>query len=130
MSKMITERTAIAAALTTAKVNTVMYNKDDIPKSLPAAVVVLEGETGKNGTSKRYTDTDIDWSVFLIVNAEKASDPDSDLWSLKEAFRNAYIGAVGRDFPAIEYYTGRVDGARLVRIAKISLLRSGVGAGS
>ena len=130
MSKMTSERSAITAALNKAEITNVLYNKDDIPKLLPAAIVTLESETGKNGTSKRFTDTDLAWSVFLIVNAQNVADPDGALYTLKESFRKTYIGTMGRDFPAIEYYSGRIDGARLVRIAKISLLRSGIGAGS
>ncbi len=127
---MTSERAAITAALNQAEITNVLYNKDEIPKSLPAAIITLESETGKNGTSKRFTDTDLGWSVFLIVNAQNAIDPDGDLYTLKESFREKYLGTMGRDFPAIEYYSGRIDGARLVRIAKISLLRSGIGAGS
>jgi len=130
VSKMTSERAAITAALNQAEITNVLYNKDEIPKSLPAAIITLESETGKNGTSKRFTDTDLGWSVFLIVNAQNAIDPDGDLYTLKESFREKYLGTMGRDFPAIEYYSGRIDGARLVRIAKISLLRSGIGAGS
>lgn len=130
MSKMTIERDAIKTALNNANISQVLYNKDTVPNSLPAAIITLESETGKNGTSKRYTDTDIGWSVFLVVNAQNVEDPDNNLYTLKESFREKYIGTMGRDFPAIEYYTSRIDGARLVRIAKISLLRNGVGAGS
>jgi hypothetical protein len=127
---MTSERAAITAALNQADIDNVLYNKDEIPKSLPAAIVTLESEVGKNSTSRRFTDTDLGWSVFLIVNAQNAIDPDADLYTLKESFRDKYLCTMGRDFPAIEYYSGRIDGARLVRIAKISLLRSGIGAGS
>jgi len=130
VSKMTTEREAIKAALNSAEISTVLFNKDEIPKSLPAAIVTLEAETGKNGTSRQYVNTYLAWSVYLIVNAQGVADPDGYLYTLKEGFRKYYIAGMGRDFPQIEYYTGRIDGARLVRIAKISLLRSGTGAGS
>lgn len=128
--KMAYEREAIKQALLTANCAEVSFNKDDIPKELPAAIVILENETGKNGTSRRYVDTDIAWTVYLVVNAFNVSDPDSDLYALKEAFRSAYQASMGRDIPRCEYYSGRVDGARPVRIARLDLLRAGTGAGA
>ena len=107
-----------------------LYNKDNIPKNLPCAILILDSETGKHGTSRQYVDTDIAWTVFLIVNAQNVSDPDSELYSLKEKFRSYYQKLMNRDLPSIEYYTSRIDGTRLVRIAKIDLLKSGTGAGS
>jgi len=124
------ERSSIRQALMEVGVATVMYNKDDIPKELPAAIVILDGEKGKNGTGRRYVDTDIAWTVYLIVNATKAEDPDADLYRLKESFRAKYQAAMYRDIPEIEYYTSRVDGARLARVARLALLKSGTGAGS
>ena len=124
------ERSSIRQALMDAGIATVQFNKDDIPKDLPAAIVILDGETGKNGTGRRYVDTDIAWTVYLIVNASKAEDPDADLYRLKEEFREQYRAAMYRDIPEIEYYTSRVDGARLVRVARLALLKSGTGAGS
>lgn len=130
LEKFESERGSIRKALMDAGISTVMYNKDDIPKDLPAAIVILDGETGKNGTVRRYVDTEIAWTVYLIVNATKAEDPDADLYRLKEAFREQYQAAMYRDIPEIEYYTSRVDGARLVRVARLALLRSGTGAGA
>lgn len=126
--KFLFERESLRTALVEAGVATVIYNKDEIPKELPAAIVVLDGETGKNATGRRFTDTDLSWSVFLIVNATKAEDPDADLYRLKEAFREKYQAATFRDIPEIEYYTSRVDGARLVRVARMALLKRGTGA--
>lgn len=130
LEKFETERSSIKQALIDAGVASVMFNKDEIPKELPAAIVILDGETGKNGTGRRYVDTDIAWTVYLIVNATKAEDPDADLYRLKEKFREKYQAAMYRDIPEIEYYTSRVDGARLVRVARLALLKSGTGAGS
>ena len=124
------ERSRISEALKLAGVAETLYNKDNIPKKLPCAILILDSETGKNGTSRQYVDTDIVWTVFLIVNAQNVSDPDSELYSLKEKFRSLYLKLMNRDLPSIEYYTSRIDGARLVRIAKIDLLKSGSGAGS
>jgi hypothetical protein len=128
LEKFESEREKIGTALLDAGFSTVMYNKDDIPKELPAGIVILDGEKGKNGTGRRFVDTDIAWTVYLIVNATKAEDPDLDLYTLKEAFREKYQAAMFRDIPEIEYYTSRVDGARLVRVARLALLKSGIGA--
>ena len=124
------ERSRISESLKLAGVAEILYNKDNIPKNLPCAILILDSETGKNGTSRQYVSTDIAWTVFLIVNAQNAADPDSDLYQLKEKFRSIYIKLMNRDLPSIEYYTSRIDGTRLVRIAKIDLLKSGTGASS
>ena len=124
------ERSRISESLKLAGVVEILYNKDNIPKNLPCAILILDSETGKHGTSRQYVDTDIAWTVFLIVNAQNVSDPDSDLYQLKEKFRSFYLKLMNRDLPSIEFYTSRVDGTRLVRIAKIDLLKSGTGAGS
>ncbi len=127
---MTSERDLIVQALQATSVAEIQFNKNDIPKSLPAAIVSLEAEEGKNSTSKRYTSTDISWVVHLIVNAQKVADPDAALYQLKEAFRAQLIEKMGRDIPRAEYYDSRLDGARLVRIARLELLRPGSGAGS
>ncbi len=130
LEKFIFQRDRITQALNLAGITEVLYNKDNIPKNLPCAILILDSETGKHGTSRQYVDTNIAWTVFLIVNAQNASDPDSELYSLKEKFRGIYLKLMNRDLPSIEYYTSRIDGTRLVRIAKIDLLKSGAGAGS
>ncbi len=128
--KFIADRNRIVDALKFSDIPTIQFNKDVIPKQLPCAIVILDSETGKNGTSRQYVSTDLAWTVFLIVNAQNVSDPDSDLYQLKEKFRSYYQKLMNRDLPSIEFYTSRVDGTRLVRIAKIDLLKSGTGAGS
>jgi len=130
LEKFIFQRDRITQALNLAGITEVLYNKDNIPKVLPCAILILDSEAGKHGTSRQYVDTDIAWTVFLIVNAQNISDPDSELYSLKEKFRGIYLKLMNRDLPSIEYYTSRIDGTRLVRIAKIDLLKSGTGAGS
>ena len=130
LEKYQAQRSRISEALKLAGVAETLYNKDNIPKNLPCAILILDSETGKNGTSRQYVDTDIAWTVFLIVNAQNITDPDSDLYQLKEKFRGIYLKLMNRDLPSIEYYTSRIDGTRLVRIAKIDLLKSGTGAGS
>lgn len=121
-STMLTVRSQIQTALqATTGIATIMFNKDDIPKSLPAAIVTLDSETGMAKTSSRYVSSDFAFTVFLIVNAHNVDDPDAALYNLKELFRSAWHTAAGRDFHSVEYYTGRIDGARLVRIAKIDI---------
>ncbi len=128
--KFIADRNRIVDALKFCDIPTIQFNKDSIPKQLPCAIVILDSETGKNGTSRQFVSTDIAWTVFLIVNAHNVDDPDSDLYQLKEKFRSFYLKLMNRDIPSIEYYTSRIDGSRLVRIAKIDLLKSGTGAGA
>lgn len=127
---MTKERNLIVAALEAAAITEIRFNKNDIPKTLPAAIVSLEAETGKNSTSKRYANTDISWVVHLIVNAHMVADPDKDLYDLKEAFRAQLVDKMSRDIPKTIYYDGRMDGARPVRIARLELLKEGSGAGS
>ena len=128
--KFIADRNRIVDALGFSDIPTILFNKDAIPKQLPCAIVILDTETGKNGTVRQYVSTDLAWTVFLIVNAQNVSDPDSDLYQLKEKFRSFYLKLMNRDLPSVEYYTSRIDGTRLVRIAKIDLLKRGSGAGS
>ena len=128
--KFIADRNRIVDALKFSYIPTIQFNKDNIPKQLPCAIVILDSETGKNGTSRQFVSTDIAWTVFLIVNAHNVDDPDSDLYQLKEKFRSFYQKLMNRDLPSVEYYTSRIDGSRLVRIAKIDLLKVGSGASS
>ena len=128
--KFIADRNRIVDALKFSEIPTIQFNKDNIPKQLPCAIVILDSETGKNGTCRQFVSTDIAWTVFLIVNAHNVDDPDSDLYQLKEEFRTFYLKLMNRDIPSMEYYTSRVDGSRLVRIAKIDLLKVGNGASS
>ncbi len=130
LEKYQAERNRITEALKQAGVTELLYNKDNIPKNLPCAILILDSETGKLSTSKQYVDTDIAWTVFLIVNAQNVIDPDSTLYQLKERFRSHYQKLMHRDLPSVEYYTSRIDGSRLVRIAMIDLLKAGTGAGS
>ena len=126
--KFIADRNRIVDALGFSDIPTILFNKDAIPKQLPCAIVILDSETGKNGTVRQFMSTDLAWTVFLIVNAQNVSDPDSDLYQLKEKFRSFYLKLMNRDLPSVEYYTSRIDGTRLVRIAKIDLLKAGSGA--
>ena len=130
LDKYQAERSRISEALKLSAVAEILYNKDNIPKNLPCAILILDSEIGKHGTSRQYVSTDIAWTVFLIVNAYNVDDPDSDLYQLKEKFRSFYLKLMNRDLPSVEYYTSRIDGTRLVRIAKIDLLKSGIGASS
>ncbi len=128
--KFIADRNRIVDALKFSDIPTIQFNKDVIPKQLPCAILILDSEAGKHGTSRQYVDTDIAWTVFLIVNAQNVSDPDAILYAFKEKFRSFYLKLMNRDLPSVEYYTSRIDGTRLVRIAKIDLLKSSTEAGS
>ena len=124
------QREIIVQALQECGIPTILFNKDNIPKNLPCAIVILDSEDGTKGTARQYTSTDIGWTVFLIVNAQNADDPDFDLYKIKEQLRDNLIKLASRDIPHVEYYTSRIDGTRLVRIAKLDLLKSGTGAAS
>jgi len=124
------QREIIVQALQTCGIPTILFNKDSIPKNMPCAIVILDSEDGTKGTVRQFTSSDIAWTVFLIVNAQNADDPDWDVYNLKEKFRDCYMTLASRDVPHIEYYTSRIDGTRLVRIAKLDLLKSGIGAAS
>ena len=129
-AKFEAQRQIITRALNDCGILTIQFNKDNVPKALPCAIVILDSENGIKPTSSKFTATDIGWTVFLIVNAQNIDDPDLDLYSLKEKFRKFYYLFGNRDIPHIEYYTSRIDGTRLVRIAKLDLLKSGTGAAS
>jgi len=124
--KFIADRNRIVVALKFSDIPTILFNKDTIPNILPCAIVILDSETGKNGTSRQFVSTDIAWTVFLIVNAHNVGDPDSDLYELKEKFRSFYLKLMNRDLPSVEYYPSRIDGTRLVRsiIALVDSLTS------
>lgn len=129
LQKFTSQRAEIVAALRAAGLD-VLLNKDDVPRDLPVAIVILNSETGKHSTSRRFADTDLSFTVYLVINALNNPDPDLDLYTYKEAFRSAYLAAANRDFPQVEYYTSRGDGGRQVRIAKIDLLKPYTGAAS
>ncbi len=101
------------------EVENIRFHKDDIPSAFPAAMVVLQGEKGVNGTSKRYTSIEHDIGVFLIVDVNDSDDPDSTVLALSERFREQYRKHIGRDIPQVEYYAARADSGRRVRIAKV-----------
>jgi hypothetical protein len=130
LERFLAQRDKIVQALQSCSIPTILFNKDSIPKNLPCAIVILDTEDGIKATSRQFTSTDIAWTVYLIVNAQNVEDPDLALYNLKELFRASYLTLVNRDIPHIEYYTSRIDGTRLVRIAKLDLLKSGSGAAS
>jgi hypothetical protein len=130
LERFLAQRDKIVQSLQPCNIPTILFNKDSIPKNLPCAIVILDTEDGIKATSRQFTTTDIAWTVYLIVNAQNEDDPDLDLYKIKEKFRQAYLTLANRDIPHIEYYTSRIDGTRLVRIAKLDLLKSESGAAS
>lgn len=97
----------------------ISFNKDEIPREFPAAIVILNGEKGIKPTSKRFCEFDYDIAVFLIVDVNKSSDPDADILALTNTFKDQYRAAIGSDIPKIDYYPARADSGRKVRIAKV-----------
>lgn len=130
LERFLAQRDKIVQALQSCSIPTILFNKDSIPKNLPCAIVILDTEDGIKATSRQFTATDIAWTVYLIVNAQNADDPDLDLYKTKDQFRDYYLTLANRDIPHIEYYTSRIDGTRTVRIAKLDLLKSGSEAAS
>jgi len=101
------------------QVNNISFDKESIPTAFPSAMVILEGESGILKTNKRFLEVVYNISIFLIINAEKVTDPDVEIMILKEAFRVQYQLLLKKDFPKVEYYNARADSCRKVKIAKI-----------
>ncbi len=51
LEKYQAERNRISEALNLAGMAEILYNKDNIPKNLPCAILILDSETGKHGTT-------------------------------------------------------------------------------
>jgi len=51
LEKYLAERSRISEALNLAGVAEIQYNKDNIPKNLPCAILILDSETGKHGAA-------------------------------------------------------------------------------
>ena len=102
----------------------ISFHKDDIPKAFPAAIVVLQCETGVRGTAKQYTSIEHDIGVFLIADVNGLDDPDAAILALAQDFRKHYKTIFGKDIRQIEYYSARADAGRRVRIARIHTVAS------
>ncbi|MCD4828218.1 MAG: hypothetical protein K8R90_02145 [Candidatus Cloacimonetes bacterium] len=102
----------------------ISFHKDDVPKAFPSAIVVLQGETGLNKTSRQFTEIEHDIGVFLIADVNNLDDPDTAILALAQDFRKNYKDKLGKDIPQIEYYSARADAGRRVRIAKVHTLVS------
>jgi hypothetical protein len=131
MEKFTTRFSTIRSNIDTALKNTgiVAGNRKTNPNSVPdvlttgfnASLVTIHKETGKDGTRKRFTSTDLAFDIFLIVDAASdIPDPDLALYTLKESFRDQYQTLIKKDFPEIEYYNSYVDSSHPVRIAKLT----------
>ncbi|KQC09678.1 MAG: hypothetical protein APR54_12545 [Candidatus Cloacimonas sp. SDB] len=97
----------------------ISFKKDEIPREFPSAIVTLNGEKGIKPTSKRFVQFDYDIVVFLIVDVNNSSDPDSDILDLANTFKSHHRAILGSDIPKIDYYPARADSGRKVRIAKV-----------
>ncbi len=97
----------------------ISFKKDEIPREFPAAIVTLQGEKGIKPTAKRYCEFEYDIAVFLIVDVNNSTNPDSDILDLAITFKEHYRIIIGSDIPKIDYYPARADSGRKVRIAKV-----------
>jgi hypothetical protein len=120
LEKFTRQRGRLVEALNAAGIKYVLFNAFTIPKGLPCAVVELGAEEGQLPTGRQFLEAKLDWTLYLVVNAEGVADPDSVLYTLKEAFRDEHLKNHGKDFSHVEFYVSRIDGSREVRIAKIT----------
>jgi hypothetical protein len=89
LERFLAQRDKIVQCLQNCSIPTILFNKDNIPKNLPCAIVILDTEDGIKPTSRQFTSTDIAWTVYLIVNAQNVDDPELDLYKIKEKYRVA-----------------------------------------
>ncbi len=115
------KRQKIIAALENSGIlnDNISFKKDEIPREFPAAIVTLDGEKGIKPTAKRYCEFEYDIAVFLIADVNKSDDPDADILTLANTFKEQYQDALCSDIPKIDYYPARADSGRKVRIAKV-----------
>ncbi len=115
------KRIAIVRALVDTGISSrnIAYSKDNIPSSFPSAIVILDGEKGKNKSSKRFLSFEHDIQVFLIADVNNSDDPDTDILKLSDRFKANYRAYIGDDIPKIDFYPARADAGRKVRIAKV-----------
>jgi len=101
----------------------ILFTQELIPEGLPAGIIALEDEAGKNGTNRQYTSTELDFTIYLVVDAHDIIDPDLDVFTLKEAVRTSYKSLLNKDFPKVTYYPSRYKTTQKVRIAKIATVK-------
>jgi hypothetical protein len=122
IEKFIEERNNIKQALNDASIQDIYTSKNKVPSKLPCAILTLAEETGKNDSSEGYLDSDIEFELFIVVNAgEKISDPDLEIFTLKEAFRESYKELLFKDIANIRFYDSKVSGTKSVKIARMIL---------
>lgn len=107
--------------------NQIYFNRNTIPDELPGGfklgIISLAIETGKDGTRTRYLSSDLNFEVYLVVDADKdIADPEANLYQLKESFREKYQELIKKDIQRIEYYPSYVKGSYPVMIAKFSTI--------
>lgn len=101
----------------------ILYSQELIPEGLPAGIIALCDETGKNGTSRQYAATELDFIIYLVVDAQDVADPDLDAYRLKEVVRTSYKELLHKDFPKVTYYPSRYKAAQRIRIARIETVK-------
>ena len=114
------KRELIVKALKNSGIKKIVFNKDDIPNTFPAAVVILEEEKGIAPTSHRFCEFDYNIAIYLIEDVNNTKDPDIKISKLAGVFKAHYREIFGKDVSQIEYYSARADASRKVKIAKIN----------
>jgi len=112
----VSRRNNIHLALQNAGISEILNSKSKIPDSLPCAVVEIAEETAKNPNQIKFSRTNIDFEIYLVVESDQ-DDPDLVLYELKESFREQYFELFSSDFAKITYYDSRVKGTTDVKIA-------------
>jgi hypothetical protein len=102
----------------------ILLNQNILPDALPAGIIALKTETGINGTSRRYPETELNFVIYLIVDAQDVEDPHLDAYRLKEAVRDVYREKLHSDFTKVDYYPSRIRSTQDVMIARIQTLGS------
>jgi len=100
----------------------IFFSRNVLPSSFPCAMVVLDEEAGIDKTGSRYLNQEYAFNVFLIISAEKSTDPDVEVYDLKESFRAHYLNHTKYDFSKVFYYDARAESSRKIKVAKISVV--------
>lgn len=96
----------------------VYYSEFVIPTDLPAVMITMHDEKDEDLASSGYQINAYHFNLFVIVNAQDITDPDTVVVTLFEAIRAQYKLNKFHDFHDIEVYFSRLEGSREVRILK------------
>lgn len=101
------------------RVKEILLSPHIAPSLYPCAIIECKSEDGTHESSEGYLDADFGFNLYLII--ESGTDPDADIYNLKNAFRVEWKKLAQRDIPNVEYYS-TMSSAQTVRVAKISLM--------